>query len=338
MFSGRARRILTMSLALAILAVVTPFLPEYVCILFIQALIFAILAMGLDVLLGYTGLASLGQAAYFGVGAYTVAILTTRCGFGFFPSLILGVLLAAAVAAIFGLIAIRATGVYFLMLTLALAMVVWGLAHRWNSLTDGDNGISGIPRPELGFDLGNYINLFYFVLVFFVLCLAALYILTNSPFGRSLVGIREGEERMSMLGYNVWLHKYLAFIVAGTFAGIAGVLWAFYKNFVGPDDLSIDVSVEALLMVALGGPATLVGAAVGAGVIVFLRNYVSIYYSGWPYILGGMYIITILYLPGGLIGIARRVWPQERVMRKTLSNENIRERDQTTSKTERKGG
>ena len=263
--------------------------------------------MGLDLLLGYTGLPSLGQAAYFGVGAYAVAILTTRYEFGFFPTVVLAILLSAAVAAIFGLIAIRAKGVYFLMLTLALAMVVWGLAWRWTSLTDGDNGISGIPRPELGFDLGNYINLFYFVLFVFVLCLVALYILVNSPFGRSLVGIREREERMRMLGYNVWLHKYLAFIFAGIFAGIAGVLWAFCKNFVSPDDLFIDVSVEALLMVALGGPATLVGATIGAGVIVFLRNYVSIYYSGWPYILGAMYIFTILYLPEGLMGITRRL-------------------------------
>tara|TARA_B100000809_G_scaffold194119_1_gene193258 strand:- start:1157 stop:1522 length:366 start_codon:yes stop_codon:yes gene_type:complete len=110
-----------------------------------------------------------------------------------------------------------------------------------------------------------------------------------------------------MLGYNVWLHKYLAFIFAGIFAGIAGVLWAYCKNFVSPDDLFIDVSVEALLMVALGGPATLVGATIGAGVIVFLRNYVSIYYSGWPYILGAMYIFTILYLPEGLMGITRRL-------------------------------
>lgn len=307
MFLGRSRGIFKVALVLAILAGITPFLPEYMCILLIQSLIFGILAMGLDVLLGYTGLPSLGQAAYFGVGAYTVAILTTRYNFGFFSTLILGILLAAAVAALFGLIAIRATGVYFLMLTLALAMIIWGLAWRWNSLTDGDNGIPGIPRPELGLDLNSYVNLFYFMLVFFILCLVALYILTNSPFGRSLVGIREGEERMRMLGYNVWLHKYLAFVIAGTFAGIAGVLWAFYKNFVSPDDLNIDVSVEALLMVALGGPATLVGAAVGAGVIVFLRNYVSIYYSGWPYILGGMYIFTILYLPEGLMGIARRL-------------------------------
>ncbi len=241
------------------------------------------------------------------MGAYAVAILTTRYEFGFFPTVVLAILLSAAVAAIFGLIAIRAKGVYFLMLTLALAMVVWGLAWRWTSLTDGDNGITGIPRPELGFDLNSYINLFYFILFVFILCLGALYVLVNSPFGRSLVGIREREERMQMLGYNVWLHKYLAFIFSGIFAGIAGVLWAYYKNFVSPDDLFIDVSVEALLMVALGGPATLVGATIGAGVIVFLRNYVSIYYSGWPYILGAMYIFTILYLPEGLMGITRRL-------------------------------
>ena len=306
MFSGRPRAVFTVLLVLVVLAAVTPFLPEYVCILLIQALIFGILAMGLDLLLGYTGLPSLGQAAYFGVGAYAVAILTTRYELGFFPTVVLAILLSAAVAAIFGLIAIRAKGVYFLMLTLALAMVVWGLAWRWTSLTDGDNGITGIPRPELGFDLNSYINLFYFILFVFILCLGALYVLVNSPFGRSLVGIREREERMQMLGYNVWLHKYLAFIFSGIFAGIAGVLWAYYKNFVTPDDLFIDVSVEALLMVALGGPATLVGATIGAGVIVFLRNYVSIYYSGWPYILGAMYIFTILYLPEGLMGIARR--------------------------------
>ena len=114
--------------------------------------------MGRDLLLGYTGLPSLGQAAYFGVGAYAVAILTTQYEFGFFPTVVLAILLSAAVAAIFGLIAIRAKGVYFLMLTLALAMVVWGLAWRWTSVTDGDNGITGIPRPELGFDLNSYIN------------------------------------------------------------------------------------------------------------------------------------------------------------------------------------
>jgi len=191
MFSGRPRAVFTVSLVLVVLAVVTPFLPEYVCILLIQALIFGILAMGLDLLLGYTGLPSLGQAAYFGVGAYAVAILTTRYEFGFFPTVVLAILLSAAVAAIFGLIAIRAKGVYFLMLTLALAMVVWGLAWRWTSLTDGDNGITGIPRPELGFDLNSYINLFYFILFVFILCLGALYLLVNSPFGRSLVGIRE---------------------------------------------------------------------------------------------------------------------------------------------------
>ena len=322
MFSERTQKILLVSGAFGILAVLVPFLPEYACVLFMQVLIFAILAMGLDVILGYTGLSSLGQAAYFGVGAYTVAILTTRYGYGFLPAFFCGILLAAAVAAIFGLIAIRATGVYFLMLTLALAMVVWGLAWRWNSLTDGDNGIAGIPRPVLGFDLNSDINLFYFILIISVLCLVALYVLVNSPYGRSLVGIREGEERMRMLGYHVWLHKYLAFIFAGTFGGIAGTLWAIYKNFVSPDDLSIDVSVEALLMVALGGPATLVGAVIGAGVIVFLRNYVSIYYTGWLYILGGMYIVTILFLPGGIMGIAKGLWQRGRTDEKVATKQD----------------
>jgi len=306
MLSERVRNAFKVALVLMILAILIPFLPEYVCILLIQALIFGIFAMGLDLLLGYTGLPSLGQAAYFGVGAYTVAILTTRCNFGFLPTLLLGVLLSASVAALFGLFAIRAKGVYFLMLTLALAMVLWGLAWRWNSLTGGDNGIVGITRPRLGFDLNSYVNLFYFVLVFFVFCLICLYVLVNSPFGRSLIGIRECEERMRMLGYNVWVHKYLAFILAGAFAGIAGVLWAYYRNIVTPDSLHIEMSVEVLLMVALGGPATLLGAVIGAGVIVFLKNYVSIYYSGWPYILGGLYIVTILYLPDGFMGIAQR--------------------------------
>ena len=285
-----------------------PFLPEYVCILVIQVFIFGIFAMGLDLLLGYTGLTSLGQAAYFGISSYGVAILSTRFGFSFFPILFIGVLLSTLVAALFGLLAIRAKGVYFLMLTLALSMVVWGVAWRWNSLTGGDNGIVGIPHPRLGLgiDFGNFVNLFYLALVFFVLCLVSLYVLVHSPFGRSLVGIRECEDRMRMLGYNVWLHKYLAFIISGTFAGIAGVLWAYNKCMVTPDNLNIETSMEALLMVALGGQATLVGAALGAGVIVFLKNYVSIYYSGWPYILGGLFIVTILYLPEGLMGITRR--------------------------------
>lgn len=287
------------------------FASSYVILLVTQALVFAILAMSLDILLGYTGLPSLGQAAYLGVGAYLTAILATRFGFGldgsFWVVIAIGTVLGAVTAAFFGLFAIRASGVYFLMITLALGQVVWGLAYRWNSLTGGDNGINMPGRPEFGIDLADGMTFFYVVFGFFVATLGALYLLVKSPFGRSLVGIRESELRMRILGYNTWLHKYIAFVIAGGFGGLAGVLWAFLNGLVSPEDLILTTSVDALLMVVLGGPGTLVGGAIGAGVVVFLREYLSTVVQWWQYVLGGVYVLTILYLPGGLMGIPERI-------------------------------
>jgi branched-chain amino acid transport system permease protein len=296
---------------LAVLALIAPFVSSYAIILITHALIFAILAMSVDLLLGYTGLPSLGQAAYLGVGAYLTAILATQFQFGldgtFWIVIVLGMLIGAATAAFFGLFAIRATGVYFLMITLALGMCVWGLAYRWNSVTGGDNGIVLPPRPKFGIDLADDVTYFYLVFGFFVAALAALYALVRSPFGRSLVGIRENELRMHILGYNTWLHKYIAFVIAGAFGGIAGVLWAHTNGLVSPEDVILATSVDALLMVVLGGPGTLVGAAVGAAVVVFLREYLSTLVPWWQYVLGGVYVLTILYLPGGLMGIPERI-------------------------------
>jgi branched-chain amino acid transport system permease protein len=296
---------------LAALLVATPFANSFVVLLVTQALVFAILAMSLDILLGYTGLPSLGQAAYLGVGAYLTAILASQYEFGlgwsFWVVLLLGIGIGALTAAFFGLFAIRATGVYFLMITLALGQCVWGLVYRWNSLTGGDNGINMPGRPEFGIDLADDLTFFYLVFGFFVATLAILYLLVKSPFGRSLVGIRESELRMRILGYNTWLHKYIAFIIAGGFGGLAGVLWAFLNGLVSPEDVILTTSVDALLMVVLGGPGTLVGAAIGAGVVVFLREYLSTLVPWWQYVLGGVYVLTILYLPGGLMGIPERI-------------------------------
>jgi branched-chain amino acid transport system permease protein len=263
--------------------------------------------MSLDVLLGYTGMPSLGHAAYWGVGAYAVALLATERGVGLAGCLAAGVLLAGATAAVFGLVAIRAAGTYFLMITLALGMVVWGLAFRWVSLTKGDNGVSGVPRPSLP-GLGPLdapLPFFYFALAGAFLAWALLGLLVASPFGLTLRGIRESESRMRSLGYHVWLHKYLAFVLSGTVAGGGGVLWAYYNGFVSPTDVQLITSVEALLMVALGGPGTLVGSLLGAGVIVFLKNFVSIYTKRWLLILGGVYIGVILFAPRGVMGALR---------------------------------
>jgi branched-chain amino acid transport system permease protein len=292
-----------------LLLISPPFLSSFLLTLLTQALIYAILAMSLDIILGYTGLASLGHAAYFGLGAYSVGILATRHGAGFWMTLPVGVLLAVTVAAIFGLVALRATGVYFLMITLALGMVVWGLAHRWVTMTQGDNGISAIPRPDLGlaWSLAHSIPFYYFALAGFLISFSILRVIVRSPFGRSLVGIRESESRMRTLGYHVWLHKYIGFVIAGGFAGFAGVLWAYYNGFVSPVDLQLATSVEVLLMVALGGRGTLLGPALGAGIIIMLKNLVSVYTHRWLLILGVVYIATIVYAPEGIVG-AMRQW------------------------------
>jgi len=301
------RHVLLAAAALVVVGAAAPLLPSYPLTLLTQALISAIFAMSLDVLLGYTGLPSLGHAAYFGVAAYTVAILAVDGRAGFVACVLIALLAAAGTSAVFGLLAIRATGTYFLMITLALGMVVWGLAFRWVSMTKGDNGISGVPRPELGlpWNFGAPLPFFYFTLAAAALAWLGLGLLVRSPFGMSLKGIRESESRMRSLGYNVWLHKYLSFVIAGLFAGFAGILWAYYNGFVSPVDVQLVTSVEALLMVALGGSGTLVGPAIGAALIVFLKNFVSVYTRRWLLILGAVYIGVILWAPRGLVGALR---------------------------------
>jgi len=301
------KRIWILLSVLALAAAVAPFTGPFVILLLAQILVLGIIAMSVDLLLGYTGLPSLGQAAYLGVGAYLTAILATKLGFGlgwdFWLVVLMGMAAGAATAAFFGLFAIRASGVYFLMITLALGMCVWGLAYRWNSLTGGDNGINMRGRPKFGIELANDLTFFYVVLGLFIASFFALHLLVSSPFGKSLVGIRERELRMRILGYNTWLHKYIAFVIAGAFGGLAGVLWAHLNGIVSPSDLLLPASVDVLLMVVLGGPGTLVGGLIGATVVVFLREYLATMVQWWQYVLGAVYVLTILYLPGGIMGL-----------------------------------
>jgi branched-chain amino acid transport system permease protein len=304
-------KILIVVVALATVALLVPHTTSFIILLATRALAFSILVMSLDLLLGFTGLASLGQAAYLGVGAYLTAILAARyqigLGYDFWLVAAFGMLGAAALAALFGLLATRATGVYVLMITLALGQCVWGLAYRWNSLTGGDNGINLEHRPKFGIDLANQVTFFYVVFGFFAASLLVLYTIVRSPFGRSLVGIREREPRMKILGYNTWLHKYIAFIIAGAFGGLSGVLWAHTAGIVSPENVVLTTSVDALLMAVLGGAGTLVGGIIGASVVLFIREYLSTLVHWWQYVLGGVYVLVILYLPGGLMSIPERI-------------------------------
>jgi branched-chain amino acid transport system permease protein len=278
----------------------------YMIELIVQGMIFGILALSLNLLLGYTGLPSLGHTAYLGIGAYTVAIVLTKLHLSPLQASLIALAVTTASGALFGLLALRARGVYFLMITLALAMLVWGLAYRWVSVTSGDNGISGILRPQIGpWSLKDITSYYYFVFIVFLLCFFAIYRLVQAPFGKTLVGIKESESRMKTLGYNVWLHKYICFVIASFFGGVSGVLFIFYNGFISPPTLEVTSNMETLLMVALGGPGTIVGPFIGAFVIVLLKNFVSVYTGRWLFILGAIYVLTILYAPKGLLELSR---------------------------------
>jgi branched-chain amino acid transport system permease protein len=273
-----------------------------------QMVILGMLAMSLDVLLGYTGLPSLGHAGIFGVAAYALAVLATTRHAGFaaavFGALLVGIVLTAAL----GLIVSHVRDVYFLMITLALGMVVWGVSYRWIPVTGGDNGLSGIPRLEVhaGLPVSGPVTFYYIVLSVFAICGVAMALIVASPFGLALRGVRENESRMRSLGFNTWLLCYASYVISGAFATVAGVLWAYYNGFVSPTYLDLTASSELFLMVTMGGPGTLIGPALGAGALVLLKNVMSAYTQRWLLLLGIIYIATILGAPRGLWNLGRR--------------------------------
>lgn len=299
--------------ALLVILMLPRFLSSYYVELVTQMVIFGLFAMSLDVLVGYTGLASLGHAAYFGIAAYAAGLLSLRLDWSVWLALPASLMIAALTAALFGLLALRARGSYFLMITLALSQVAWGIASGWRTLTGGDDGLPQVPRPDLGLGLSfvGSTPFYYFVLALAGLGMLLLVRVVNSPFGYALRGIRESETRMRALGYNVWRYKYVAFILSGIFAGLAGCLYVYLTRFVNPDYMYVIRSAEVLLMVILGGAGTLIGPAAGAALIVLLQNLISAYTDRWVTVLGVIYVAVALFAPRGLAGLlkdARSRW------------------------------
>lgn len=294
-------------LTILVLALLPDFLSTYYLGLVIEILIFGVFAMSLDLLIGYAGMASLGHAAYFGVGAYGVGLLAIRLHWSVWSALPAALIIVALVATLFGFLALRTRGSYFLMITLALSQVAWGVAFGWHSLTGGDDGLPNVPRPELAADwsLVGDRSFYFFILLLVGVAVLLLTRVVASPFGFALRGIRESETRMQALGYNVWRYKFVAFIVAAVFAGLAGALYAYYNRFVSPDYLGVFRSAEVLLMVILGGAGTLIGPAIGAAVIVLLENVISAYTERWLIVIGTIYILVALFAPNGIVGFVR---------------------------------
>jgi len=301
------RRLVVVALAAVLL--VAPFVfSSYWVGLLTEITILAMLAMSLDILLGYTGLPSLGHASLFGVAAYAVGVFSTTYHMGFWSCVLGGIVVGVLLSAAIGLVVSHVRDVYFLMITLAIGMVLWGLSYRWIPVTGGDNGLSGIPRLEVhaGLPFAGPNTFYYIALAVFATSALAIAILVRSPFGLTLRGIRENEARMKSLGFNTWLHCYLSFIVSGFFASVAGILWAYYNGFVSPTYLDLTASSELFLMVTLGGPSTLIGPVLGAGAIVLLKNVMSAYTARWLLILGIVYIVAILAAPRGVWNLGDR--------------------------------
>jgi len=296
-----------------LLFVILPLLvPLYLQSMLSKVLIFAIFALSLNLIWGYTGLMSLGHAAYFGMGAYTSAILVTHYGIeNFWISSACSILMAGLLAAVFGIIALRVSGLYFLLVTLALGQLVYYVAVAWEPMTGGMNGIIGIPRPDLGIPgfTWNATYFYFFVLLALIICFFLLYRMVKSPFGHALQGIRESETRMRVLGYNTWLYKYIAFIVGGLFAGVAGVLFSYFLGVVGPGQASVTTSTIVLLIVIIGSTRVFWGPVIGAVVVVLLEYFASLYAPArWPLILGGVFVISVMFLRGGISLNLLRLW------------------------------
>ena len=294
---------LAAAIVVIFLCLAPAFFSSYLLGLLILTLIYGIFTMSLNILTGYAGLPSLGHAMFFGISAYTVGILDVEMSTNFGLELAAGLSAAVIIGAGFGLLTIRGKGISFVMITLALSMVLWGLASNLAGLTGGTDGLSGVSRPDLTgilLDLEETIHFYYFVLGFFFISFLLMYLIMRSAFGYALLGIRESETRMSSLGYNVWRYKYACFIVSGIFAGLAGILFAYYNGFVHPSDLGIENSAKVLFMLILGGTGTLFGPIIGAFAVVLMENYISAYSERWPMFLGAIYVLVVLFAPDGI--------------------------------------
>jgi branched-chain amino acid transport system permease protein len=302
----RPRALVVPAAVLAALAIAPLVLDAYAAAMLSRILVFALLAASLDLLVGITGLPSLGHGAYFGAGGYAagwVALHVTRSA----PvALVAAVAVGALVALVAGSVAVRARGVFFLMLTLAVGEIVEQLAQSWRAVTGGSDGLYGIPATQLAGTALTGVRLSWYVLGVFLAGMAVLRCLVRSPLGATLRGIRDNEARMRALGYRTYHYKLAAFVIAGAIAGLAGALFVAQQRLVTPSDLGFATSVPVLLAVIIGGDATPWGPCLGAAVVVVLRDVLGPSLGGHgSLVLGAVFVVTVFAVPGGLARLRR---------------------------------
>lgn len=293
----------TLFICLALGVGLVPLLGPYISGLVVEVLVFAIFAMSLNLLIGYTGLLSLGHAAFFGVGAYSVVLLGVHLGLNGWIALVLAVIISALAATIIGFFCVRVGGITFLMLTMAFSQLLYAISIRWRDVTGGTDGMGNFVRPSvLGTSLDDRTVLYYIIAAAFLITVFALDRLVHSPLGSILIGIRENEGRMRAIGYPVQRFKLLCFAIAGAVAGLAGGLYAFFAAFVSSDTLHWSLSGDGIIMVILGGAGTVFGPAVGATLFLLLKNLVSSQFEYWLLVVGAVFILCVMFLRRGVWG------------------------------------
>lgn len=300
---------LAVLVSLLVLTIVPIFGGSYVVGVVTEILILAMFAVSLGFLMGFPRLISLGHAAFFGGGGYAAGIAAERISANLLLTLAAALVFSTLLAIVIGVLSLRNVGIYFLMITLALAQLTYVVAQQWTSLTGGTNGLVGIPYPELfgivDFDRSSF---YYLVLLLTGVVYFLLRAVTRSPFGQILLGIGSNERRMRALGYNPRIYKLAAFVLAGALAGIAGALWAHYSGIVAPVDLHWSLSATALIMVIVGGTGTLIGPMLGAALVWFLDTGLGSYTERSTMITGAVFIFFVFFARGGIVGIARSIW------------------------------
>ena len=265
----------------------------------IEIFIVALFAMSLNMILGRGGLPSFGHACFYAIGGYTAAIFMMKLHLPFGIAMIAAPVMASVFAAIIGYFSIRLTGIHFAILTLGFGQLVWAIIHKWYSFTGGDDGITGIPVPAA---LQGPITYYYFTYVIFLVCLILISMIQNSPFGITIVAIRENRERVTFSGLKVWHYLLLNFAIAGFFAGIAGSILVIFERSVFPSFGYWTTSAGVVVMAIFGGVGVFIGPIVGAAIISLLEHFLSMYTYYWQMVLGCLIIILVMFLPGGICG------------------------------------
>lgn len=273
-----------------------------------QILFYAIFALGLNILAGYGGLVSLGHAGLLGISAYATGYML-QAGFGHPVAILTALVAGLASMALYAVLSLRATGIGFIMITLALGEIIWGLAYRWISITGGDNGINLHGRPEpFGISLMPPVAFYYLTLIVFVIAFAAVTIFVRSPLGAALMGTRDQPRRMNALGYHVWAIRFWACMLSGLLTAISAVLFVYYNQFISPQAVDLTASAEVLLMVISGGAGTLLGPIVGAALVVIVKSVVSGFIERWNMLLGAIFVAIVILMPEGIVPGSARLW------------------------------